>query len=140
MQSDVRTGPILVESNEDLSSSSNRLGVLLNNSGLKAALPSATTDHTLHLIEIGRAQGEKSVLLPLAPDTQVRVVAKGAINPGDVVVMADPGTAADKGKVRALPGTTGTFKGVGIYEGEKAAADGDLALIRPVQLGDIDVA
>ncbi|MDD4175075.1 MAG: hypothetical protein PHN34_12620, partial [Kiritimatiellae bacterium] len=56
-------------------------------------------------------------------------VLKGTCNPGDVIVLADTGTAADKGKVRALPAAAGTYRGLGIAE--EKGVDGQSVLFRP---------
>jgi len=67
----------------------------------------------------------------------VRVALKGTCNPGDVLVLADVATAADKGKVRALPAVAGTYRGLGIAE--QAGVDGQLVLVRPVMIGNVTV-
>ena len=67
----------------------------------------------------------------------IRVTLKGACNPGDVLVLADVTTAADKGKVRALPATAGTYRGLGIAE--EIGVDGQLVLVRPALIGNITV-
>ena len=61
--------------------------------------------------------------------SHARLVAKGAGNPGDLLVLADGvTTAADKGKVRK-PTTTGTYRLVGVAE--EAFVDGQLVRMRP---------
>ena len=62
---------------------------------------------------------------------------KGTCNPGDVLVLADVATAADKGKVRTLPTAAGTYRGLGIAE--QVGVDGQLVLVRPALIGNITV-
>ena len=61
------------------------------------------------------------------------MTAKGAGNPGDLLVLADGvTTAADKGKVRSKAGLTtgsGTYRLVGVAE--EAFVDGQLVRMRP---------
>ena len=64
--------------------------------------------------------------------------AQGTCNPGDVMVLADTGTAADKGQVRALPAAAGTYRGLGIAE--EKGVDGQLVLFRPAMIGNVTVA
>ena len=54
-----------------------------------------------------------------------------------MLVLADVGTAADKGKVRALPTAGGTYRGLAIAE--EAGVDGQLVLARPEMIGNITV-
>ena len=59
-------------------------------------------------------------------------------NPGDQLVLADVATPADKGKVRVLPATAGTYRVLGIAE--QVGVDGQLVLFRPVMIGNVTVA
>ena len=74
---------------------------------------------------------------PIEPARTVRIKLKSTCNPGDVLVLADVATAADKGKVRALPATSGTYRGLAIAE--EAGVDGQTVLCRPAMLGNITV-
>jgi hypothetical protein len=67
----------------------------------------------------------------------VRAVLKGTCNPGDVLVLADTGTTADKGKVRTLPASAGTYRGLTIAE--EKGVDGQLVLCRPAMIGNVVV-
>ena len=68
----------------------------------------------------------------------MRVPLKGTCNPGDTLVLADVGTAADTGKVRALPATPGTYRGLAIAE--EAGVDGQSVLAHPATgIGNIVV-
>ena len=73
----------------------------------------------------------------MEPGRNVRLTLKGTCNPGDVLVLADTGTAADKGKVRALPASAGTYRGLAIAE--EKGADGQLVLCRPAMIGNVVV-
>ncbi|MEI9999393.1 MAG: hypothetical protein WDO13_09595 [Verrucomicrobiota bacterium] len=80
----------------------------------------------------GAPLGGKATVRPLNPNRTVRITAKGTGNPGDLLILADVSTAADKGKVRSVAGLTtgaGTFRVVGIAE--EAFIDGQLVRTRP---------
>lgn len=53
------------------------------------------------------------------------------------LVLADPGTAADKGKVRVLPAAAGTYRVLAIAE--EKGVDGQLVLCRPAMVGNVVV-
>ena len=65
------------------------------------------------------------------------ITLKGTCNPGDVLVLADVATAADKGKVRTLPAAAGTYRVLGIAE--QAGVDGQSVLARPAMVGNVTV-
>ena len=54
-----------------------------------------------------------------------------------MAIHADPSTAADAGKVRAVPATAGTYRGIAIAE--EKGVDGQLVLCRPYAAGDVVV-
>lgn len=129
-QNNVRSGRFVVNAAEDLTGMEDRL-VELTYSGStpEVRLPTSNTARGLYvLIEGGEADTNVTVE-PLNPDREVRLVAKGTGNPGDSVCLADVATAADKGKVRALPAAAATYRVFGILKA--ACADGDLALVSP---------
>jgi hypothetical protein len=133
-----KRGPIQVIAAEDLSGLEGRLAKLTNASGvLKAALPTAIGDYALFLIVEGAAAGGNATLAPLEPGAQVRVRLNGTCDPAAVLVLADPGTAADKGKARTLPTAAGTYRGLLIAE--EAGVDEQLVLARPAMLGNLTV-
>jgi hypothetical protein len=101
-------------------------------------LPAANSDYALYVVIEGGADAALVSVRPLEAGRTVRVPLKGTCNPGDVMVLADVATAADKGKVRALPATAGTYRGLGIAE--QVGVDGQLVLIRPAMIGNITVA
>ena len=97
-----------------------------------------TTDETLTPATETPRRAPTRPLLPLNAAQNVRVLLKGTCNPGDTLVLADVGTAADKGKVRTLPGSAGTYRGLLIAE--EAGVDGQLVLARPaLGIGNITV-
>ena len=81
--------------------------------------------------------GDPVAVRPLHADRNVRITLKGTCNPGDVLVLADLATAADKGKVRVLPVVAGTYRGLGIAE--QVGVDGQAVLVRPVMIGNVTV-
>lgn len=134
-QSDTIEGRLVLPASSDLSAiTAPRLVALVSDSGVaKVDLPDALTDDLPYLLLEGAAADAGATVEPLSPDRQIRVEAKDAMAPGDIAVMADPSTAADKGKVRKLPEAAGTYIQVGIAEATAAA--GDWALIRPIGWG-----
>jgi hypothetical protein len=118
-QSNTHEGDILVTANEDLSTYADVLVAPYNSSGqLVVTRPAANNDYALYVLN---------------PNRTVRVTAKGAGNPGDLLVLADGvTTAADKGKVRSKAGLTvgsGAYRLVGVAE--EAFVDGQLVRMRP---------
>jgi hypothetical protein len=75
---------------------------------------------------------------PIEAGRNIRVRLEGTCNPGDLLVLADVETAADKGKVRVLPEDAGTYRGLAIAE--EAGVDEQLVLCRPAMVGAIVVA
>ena len=133
-QSNTHEGDILVTANEDLSTYADVLVAPYNSSGqLVVTRPAANNDYAVYVLVYGVALNGKATVRPLDPDRTVRVTAKGAGNPGDLLVLADGvTTAADKGKVRSkagLTGGSGTYRLVGIAE--EAFVDGQLVRMRP---------
>ncbi len=130
-QSNTHEGDILITANEDLSSYADVLVAPYNSSGsLVVTRPAANNDYAVYLLVYGAASGGKATVRPLNPNRTMRGAAKGAGNPGDLLVLADGvTTAADKGKVRKVPATSGTYRLVGIAE--EAFVDGQLVRIRP---------
>lgn len=130
-QSNTHEGDILVTANEDLSTYADVLVAPYNSSGqLVVTRPAANNDYAVYVLVYGVALNGKATVRPLNPNRTVRVTAKGAGNPGDLLSLADGvTTAADKGKVRKVPATTGTYRLVGIAE--EAFVDGQLVRMRP---------
>ncbi len=133
-QSNTHEGDILVTANEDLSTYADVLVAPYNNAGqLVVTRPAANNDYAVYVLLYGAPSGGKATVRPLNENRTVRVTAKGAGNPGDLLVLADGvTTAADKGKVRSkatLTAGSGTYRLVGIAE--EAFVDGQLVRVRP---------
>jgi len=138
-QSNTRVGDFRVLAGEDLTGKVGCLVKMGHDTGVpEVTLPAANSDLAVYVLMEDGADGKLVSVRPVQPDRNVRVVLKGTCNPGDVMVLADVATAADKGKLRLLPATAGTYRGLGIAE--QAGVDGQLALIRPALIGNITVA
>ncbi len=137
-QSNTRVGQFQVLAGEDLAGKQDRLVKLTHDTGVaEVLLPSANSDHAVYLLIEGGADGTRVSVQPMQAERNVRLVLKGTCNPGDVLVLADVGTAADRGKVRVLPTEAGTYRGLAVAE--EAGVDGQLVLARPASLGNITV-
>ncbi len=130
-QSNTIEGDLLLTTGEDLSTYADVLVAPYNSTGqLVVTRPAANNDYAVYVLVYGAASGGKATVRPLSPTRTVRVVAKGAGNPGDLLSLADGvTTAADKGKARKVPSTSGTYRLVGIAE--EAFVDGQLVRMRP---------
>lgn len=129
-QVNLAPGSFHAKAASDLTGMRSRLAVLTDDGGEAAFdLPGNNDDVALYLLNDGVAQGQQVNASPLVPDEPVRVPAEGAGNPGDVLVLADVGTAEDKGKVRAIPAGAGTYFSPGIAE--EAFVDGQHVKFRP---------
>ena len=138
-QSNTRIGDFSVVAGADLTGMQDRLVVLGNNAGVPVVnLPAANSDPAVYLLVDESPTGAQVAVRPLDGSRNARVVLKGACNPGDLLVLADVATAADKGKVRVLPAAAGTYRVLGIAE--QAGVDGQLVLVRPATLGNVTVA
>ena len=137
-QSNTRVGDFRVLAGADLTGMEARFLKLGHDDGVaEVTLPAANSDHVPYLLIEGGADGGLVSVRPVQADRNVRVVLKGTCNPGDVLVLADVATAADKGKVRVLPAAAGTYRGIGIAE--QAGVDGQLVLVRPAAIGNVTV-
>ena len=133
-QSNTIEGDLLLTTGEDLSTYADVLVAPYNSSGtIVVTRPAANNDYAVYVLVYGATSGAKATVRPLSPQRTVRVTAKGAGNPGDLLVLADGvTTAADKGKVRSkavLTASSGTYRLVGIAE--EAFVDGQLVRMRP---------
>lgn len=133
-QSNTRQGRIVLPADGDLSGiTTPRLVKIVSDSGApKIALPANIADETPYLLLEGGAAGESATVEPLTPEKQIRVEAKDAIAPGEIVVQAAIATG-DHGKIRKLPSGAGTYIRVGIAE--ETIAAGQFGLIRPTGYG-----
>ena len=137
-QTNIKRGDFQVLAGEDLTGKQDLLVKLTHDTGVpEVKLPAANTDYALYLLIEGAADAAHVSVRPLEPAQTVRITLKGTCNPGDVLVLADVGTAADKGKVRALPASAGTYRGLALAE--EAGVDGQTVLCRPAMIGNITV-
>lgn len=137
-QTNTQIGTIPVITADDLTGKLGYLVKFKDASGvLNCALPTANTDLALFLVDEEAEADERAAIQPLSPDRNVRIKLKGTCVPGDVLVLADVATAADAGKVRKLPETPGTYRGIAIAE--EAGVDTQLVLARPALIGYITI-
>lgn len=125
-QSNTRPGPLPIVSDGDLT---DKEGYLATLGADGVALPEEVNTLCPFVIDDGGADEEPSTVIPLDAGQNVRIVAKGTGSKGDVLVLADPGTAADKGKVRAIPDAAGEYFSAGVAEED--FVDGQLVQVRP---------
>jgi hypothetical protein len=138
-QSNTMVGDIRVLAGEALVGMEGRLVKMGHDCGApEVTLPSANSDLALYVVIEGGADASRVSVRPMQADRNVRIVLKGTCNPGDPLVLADVATAADKGKVRVMPATAGTYRGLGIAE--QVGVDGQLVLMRPAMIGNVTVA
>jgi hypothetical protein len=137
-QSNTRVGDIRVLAGEDLTGMAARLVKMTHDTGVpEVKLPAANTDYAVYVVIESGVDAALVSVRPLESGRNVRVALKGACNPGDVLVLADIATPADKGKVRTLPATAGTYRGLAIAE--QVGVDGQWVLARPSMIGNIVV-
>ena len=137
-QTNTRVGDIRVAAGEDLTGKEGLLVKMTHDSGVpELKLPAANTDYALYVVIEGVADTVTASVRPLEAGRNLRLRLNGTCNPGDVLVLADVGTAADIGKVRTLPAAAGTYRALAIAE--EAGVDEQLVLCRPAMLGDIVV-
>ena len=137
-QTNTRVGDIRIAAGEDLTDKEGFLVKMTHDSSVpEVLLPAANTDYALYVVTDGAADTENVSLQPIEARRNMRVKLNGTCDPGDVLVLADVATAADKGKLRALPAAAGTYRGLAIAE--EAGVDEQLVLCRPAMIGDITV-
>lgn len=124
-------GPFSVLAGEDLTGKRSRLVLLTHDTGVpEVKLPTSNLDLALYLLNeegVDAARVSAEPLISGGPSR--RIVLKSTCNPGEIAVLADVGTAADKGKVRKLPATAGLYVQVGIFE--EVGVDTQHVLVRP---------
>lgn len=134
-QTNVKSGPIILSSADDLTAKNGYLVKIKNDSGkAKFALPDLETDLALFVVVDGG--DTTTAALPLSPDRNVRLKLSGTCVPGDVLVLATPNGTID-GMVKVLPSTGGTYRGLAIAE--EVGVDGQLVKARPAMIGFITV-
>lgn len=124
-QSNTRpVGPFSVLAGEDLTGKRSRLVVLTHDTGVpEVVLPASNRALALYLLNDEGEDGERLEVEPLIPGKTYRTTLKDAVNPGDQLVLADVGTAADKGKLRKLPAAAGIYVQVGLAEAKHGAGE-----------------
>ena len=137
-QSNTRVGDIRVLAGESLTGKEGYLVKMTHDTGVaEVKLPTGNGNYAFYAVIEGAADAAFVSVRPIDASRNVRLVLSGTCNPGDALVLADVGTAADKGKVRALPTAPGTYRGLAIAE--EAGVDGQLVLARPAMIGNIVV-
>jgi hypothetical protein len=137
-QSDTRTGTFRVLAGENLTDKKGFLAVLTHDTGVpEVKLPASISAYAFYLVDDDGADAAYVDVEPLEAGRNVRAVLKGTCNPGDVLVLADTDTAADKGKVRVLPAAAGTYRVLAIAE--EKGVDGQRVLCRPAMIGLVTV-
>lgn len=130
-QTNTIAGPVVFPAGEDLSAKAGHLCVLTHDNGApEVKLPAANTDLANLILVDPAVDTASATLQPLTPGAQARVVLKGTCNPGDQLVLADVGTPADKGKLRALPAGAGDYNVLAIAE--EKGADTQHVLVRGI--------
>ena len=138
LQSDTRVGAFPVLAGDNLTGKSGFLVVLTHDTGVpEVKLPTAIADLALYAVVDEGEDAKVVAVMPLEPGRNVRGVLKGTCNPGDKLVLADPGTAADAGKLRVQPTSAGTYRVLGIAE--EKGVDGQFILFRPAMIGNITI-
>lgn len=116
-------GPFPILAGEDLTGRRSRLVVITHDTGVpETKLPAANTADALYQLQEEGADTELVAIERFGPHRSFRVPLKDAVNPGDRLVLADVGTAADKGKLRKLPAAAGTYRVLAITR-EAGVAD-----------------
>jgi hypothetical protein len=137
-QSNTRVGKFSVLAGEILTGKEGCLVELTHDTGIpEVKLPAANTGITPYILDQGAADAALVQVTPIEQNRNVRILLKGTCNPGDQLVLADTGTAADKGKVRVLPATAGTYRVIAIAE--EKGVDGQLLLCRPFLVGNVTI-
>jgi hypothetical protein len=137
-QTNTKVGDVRIAAGEDLSEKEGFLVKVTHDTSVpEVLLPTANSDYALFVVIDGAADTENVSLRPIEAGRNIRVKLEGTCDPGEVLVLADVATAADKGMVRALPADAGTYRGLAIAE--EAGVDGQLVLCRPAMIGNIVV-
>jgi len=112
-QADTKRGDINGVASGDLTG---KEGYMAKLTSTGFALPTATSDVVPYVLASGNTNGGEVAAEAPGMDDQFRAKLKGACSQGDVLVLADPGTPADAGKLMAQPATAGTYYSIAIAE------------------------
>ncbi len=128
-QTNVKTGPIAMRCGEYLALATNHLVKLTHDAGTpQMVIPPSQEDITPYLVLEGTGTGGIGSFQPLEPSKNVRIPIAGTCNPGDILVLGNPGFE-QAGRVTVLPSEPGNYRTIGIAE--EAAVDGQHVLLRP---------
>lgn len=132
-------GPFPVLAGEDLTGKRSRLVVLTHDTGVpEVKLPAANGDDAMYQLQEEGADTELVSAERFGGHREFRVPLKDAVNPGDRLVLADVGTAGDKGLLRKLPAAAGTYRVLAVAREKGVAAQH--VLCDPVGPFDVTVA
>lgn len=135
-QSNTRKGVLSFVAGEDLTGMEDRCVKLSHDTGRPVVvLPTNHRDYVPYVLVEDASTGELVSVAPLTPEQNVRVVLKGECNPGEILVLADPSEAEDRGKVRALPVNISDHYSA-IMAAEESGVDGQHLLARPGVFGE----
>lgn len=138
-QSNTTQGIRISTAGDDLTGKRSRLVVCSNSGGKRVfKLPTANNAPAVFIVQDEGPLGDDISYERLNPDKQYRIPLVGTCNPGDLITLADVATAANRGAVRAVPATSGTYRIYGIAE--EAGVDGQRVLITPHSQPDVVVA
>lgn len=117
IQSDCQPDVRLLNSGADLTGMEGRL-VVMQDGGSRAEviLPASQSALALFIVLAGEVEDKKSKLQSLLMPGNARILANGTGSAGAILVLADPSTPADKGKVITIPATEGVYFSPGIAE------------------------
>jgi hypothetical protein len=128
-QSNIVQGSRKFNSGESLVDKEGYLVTLVDGgSRAELLLPTSVLLLCLFLVDMGGGEDENTDAQPLVTGDERRIKAKGAGSAGAVLVLADPSTPADKGKVRTVPATEGAYFSPGVAQED--FVDGQLVLTR----------
>lgn len=126
-QSDTKVGQLPLICGEALT---DKEGYLCKLGSTGALLPTSIDELAPYLCVAGEAADANGQFQPFTGERNHRVFAKGAGSKGDQLVLADPSTPADKGKLRVLPEAADTYLVLAIAEED--FVDGQSVKVRPV--------
>jgi len=129
-QSNTREGDLQFIAGEDLTGKEGYVVKIHSVNGEpRMKVPTAANDRAVFVLLEGGAEGELVSVRPMDGHRNVRLRLKGVTYPGNVLVLADPATAADRGMVVDMPNVEGTRRSVALAE--EGGIDGQLVLCRP---------
>lgn len=117
-----------------------RIGSGGNTGKIGADLPNNNADTQLYVLVEGGASGEKVKVAPIIEGESYKLRVNGAAQAMDVLCLADVATAADKGKLRKVPASAGTYRQLFVVEEDADTVDEQLVQVRAARwLGNVTV-